>query len=111
MKKKIHNRELTYKLFEKPPTTNKEKKIGDIWFAKVPYHEKGNWYKPRPVLIVDYVGDKYLCKKITSKYRPGRKKIKVDGQISYVSCYITLNEYNFYSLKQRGVNVEDYIQS
>lgn len=111
MKKRTHNRELTYTIYEKPPTTNKEKKIGDIWFAKVPYHEKGNWYKPRPVLIVDYINDKYLCKKITSKYKPGRKKIEVDGRISYVSYYITLKEYNFYSLKQRGVNVEDYIQS
>ena len=41
MKKKI--RKELYKLYEKPPTTNKEKLIGDIWFAKVPYHEKGNF--------------------------------------------------------------------
>lgn len=111
MKKKIRNKKELHKIYENPPTTNKEKKIGDVWFAKVPYKEKGNWYKPRPVLIIDYVGDKYLCKKITSKYRPGRKKIKLNGKISYVSYYITLNEYNFYSLMQRGANIEDYIQS
>ena len=29
----------TFNLLEKPPTTNKEKLIGDIWLAKVPYHE------------------------------------------------------------------------
>lgn len=99
----------TYKLLEKPPTTTKEKLIGDIWFAKVPYHEKGNWYKPRPVLIVDYIDEKYLCKKITSKYKPSRKEIEINGKVSYVSYYITLEEYEFYSLIKRGVNVEDYI--
>lgn len=98
-----------YKLLENPPTTNKEKLIGDIWFAKVPYHEKGNWYKPRPVLIVDYKDEKYLCKKITSRYKPNRKKIEVNGNVSYVSYYITLEEYEFYSLIKRGVKVEDYI--
>lgn len=99
----------TYKLLENPPTTNKEKLIGDIWFAKVPYHEKGNWYKPRPVLIVDYIDEKYLCKKITSKYKPSRKKIDVLGRVSYISHYITLEEYEFYSLIKRGVNINDYI--
>lgn len=98
-----------YKLLENPPTTNKEKLIGDIWYAKVPYHEKGNWYKPRPVLIVDYIDEKYLCKKITSKYKPSRKKIEINGTTSYVSYYITLEEYEFYSLIKRGVKVEDYI--
>lgn len=99
----------TFKYFEKPPTTNKEKLIGDIWFAKVPYHEKGNWYKPRPVLIVDYIDEKYLCKKITSKYKPSRKKIEINGTTSYVSYYITLEEYEFYSLIKRGVDIEPYV--
>ena len=99
----------TFNLLEKPPTTNKEKLIGDIWFAKVPYKEKGNWYKPRPVLIIDYIDDKYLCKKITSRYKPSRKEIEINNRVSYVSHYITLKEYEFYSLVKRGVNINEYI--
>ena len=99
----------TYKLLEKPPNNKKNKLIGDIWLAKVPYHEKGNWYKPRPVLIVDYVDEKYMCRKITSTYKPNRKKIDVLGRVSYVSYYITLEEYEFYSLIKRGVDIEKYV--
>ena len=99
----------TYKLLEKPPNNKRKKLIGDIWLAKVPYHERGNYYKRRPVLIVDYIDEKYLCKKITSTYKPSRKKIEINGKTSYVSHYITLDEYMFYHLIRRGVDVKNYI--
>lgn len=99
----------TFKLLEKPPTTNKEKIIGDIWFAKVPYKEKGNWYKPRPVLIYAYDNEKYICRKITTK--PKGKPIQFkNSKPSYVSKYdIILKEEMFYSLIQRGIEYEKYL--
>jgi len=93
-----------YKYFENPPTTKKKKMIGDIWFAKVRYKEIGNYYKPRPVLIIDYVEDKYLCLKITTK----PKGIEIKNSRLKKKSYLTdkkiiLEEYQLYELIQRGV--------
>lgn len=95
-----------YKYFEKPPTSTKSKKIGDIWFAKVKF-SNGNLYKPRPVLIIDYVGSKYLCLQITSK--PKGKEIKINKRSIFLKdkSYLTkrkvvLAEDDFYELLERG---------
>ena len=78
-----------YKFFEKPPTTNKEKRIGDIWIAKVRF-DRGSFYKPRPVLIIDYVKDKYLCLYITSKSRGKEIHFKGNGFTKkYSKSYLT----------------------
>lgn len=96
-----------YRFFENPPTTNKEKRIGDIWMAKVKFG-KGNFYKPRPVLIIDYVKDKYLCSYITSKPRGKEIHFKGNGFTKkYDKSYLTtkkmlLSEYDFYELLERG---------
>lgn len=108
-------RKRTYKLLEKPPTNTKEKLIGDIWFAKVPYHEKGNWYKPRPVLIYDYIDNKYLCKKITTKPKGVPielpKTHHTEMRQSYLTKYdIILEEDKFYFLVERNVDVEKYLK-
>ena len=106
----------TYKLLEKPSRNKKQRLIGDIWLAKVPYRELGCYYKPRPVLIIDYIEDKYLCLKITTNEKKGvpidipNNKIHTIRK-SYLTKYkVVLNEEDFYTRLKNNVNYKDYIK-
>lgn len=93
-----------YKSFSKYPTTKDNINIGDIWFAKVPFKELGNYEKFRPVCVKEVKENYILAYKITSKLKG--KKItttkKVNSKLLYKDSYLTnevvkLNRDKFYS--------------
>lgn len=52
----------------------------DIWLVKFPYMTKGNMYKIRPALILDFDFDneEIIVQKITSKKWKYNKKLELD---------------------------------
>lgn len=62
--------------YEKFPKTSHNIEIGDIWLVKFSYHEKGNFYKLRPAIIVGFDDEmeKIQVQMITTKATYNNKK-------------------------------------
>lgn len=79
-----------------------------IWLAKYPYLEKGNWYKVRPVVIIDVIPEDDSCTvaKVTSTEKEGYKKIRasnkfdkmsyLSGEFTILKNYMLIRKIGFY---------------
>lgn len=47
--------------------SKKQPKRNDVWLAKVPYIQDGNWYKTRPIWIREVKEDIVIARKITTQ--------------------------------------------
>ena len=78
--------------------TNKEPRIGDIWLVHFPYITPGNMEKVRPAIVLDFIDDKILVQKLTTRKRSYNKeyihpKLKKKTYLSTET--LILPEYNF----------------
>lgn len=105
----------TYKLLEQPSRNKKQRLIGDIWLAKVPFSQPGLYYKSRPVLIIDYEDEYYICLKITTNEKKGvlidipNDKINSIRRSYLTPFKVRLKEEDFYTKLKSKVNYKDYI--
>lgn len=75
------------------PKTLKKPLPKETWLAYFPYEEKGNWEKLRPVYVSEINDEEYICQKITSNSKHGKRFKETNSYITEDKAKITIDKF------------------
>ena len=80
-------------IYDDFPKTLKKPLPKETWLAYFPYEEKGNWEKLRPVYVLEINNEEYICQKITSNSKHGKRFKKTNSYITEEKAKITIDKF------------------